>query len=158
MANGKNKFFNRGEWTMKTTIGFSCAVNHDLTVAKMITAGKYDFVVGDIPRWFSKSGHGLVEVTFELVHLNLNIAFDEAVRELNKRDLRPADFTELLAFGAAFPEEQRKYPIVELGSAAWVYGANSVVSLYSSENTERYIHIVHWTGNLSSCRILAVRK
>ncbi len=62
----------------------------------------------------------------------------EVLAEMKNRGLRPATLPELLAFGAQFPDEQRKYPIVALGSA-WKYfeGCNFVPALVGQDNERR---------------------
>lgn len=55
-------------------------------------------------------------VAFEVVQFDFGISTADALVELDKRGLRPATDEELVAFAKAFPDEQRKYPIVALGS------------------------------------------
>ncbi|HEY4476338.1 MAG TPA: hypothetical protein VI954_02465, partial [Candidatus Paceibacterota bacterium] len=52
----------------------------------------------------------------ELVQFNRYISTDEALRELDKVGMRPAELHELLAFGEKYPDVQREFPIVALGS------------------------------------------
>jgi hypothetical protein len=66
----------------------------------------------------------------------------------------PATHVHGLAFGATFPEEQRKYPIACLGSSAQVYGRRLVVCLdwYGAErDLDRCSWGVYW-------RVLGVQE
>lgn len=56
------------------------------------------------------------EIEFELVHLNKDMSTEAVLSELDRQRLRPALYEELLGFAKRYPEEQRKYPIVALGS------------------------------------------
>ena len=104
--------------------GFSILVDYTHSLAQMIAAGKYDSVNSDITEKnfpVAKVPTGLptkVDLKLELVHLNRTISSNDAVQELKKQGLRPATLPELLAFGATYPEEQRKYPIVT-HSSVW---------------------------------------
>jgi hypothetical protein len=134
-------------------------INRGLSLREMVEAGHYDWVNDDITaERFPIKGSGSVETSFELVHFNRNIESDEAVKEMAKRGLRPADLAELLAFGAAFPEEQRKYPIVELGSVARIGGSRYVACLYR-DDSRRSLSLLRWGGSWDAdYRFLAVRN
>lgn len=96
---------------------FPVKIDYDLSLEEMIEAGKYDWVNSDIiVENFPIKGSGLVELEIELVHFGRYINSEAALKELDQMDLRPATLPELLAFGAAYPEIQREFPIVALGS------------------------------------------
>jgi hypothetical protein len=138
---------------------FTLTVNYSLTLMQMIAAGHYDWVNSDItPKRFPAHGHGKLELIAELVHFDRNISSDDAVAELERRGLRPATITELLAFGAAQPKKQRKFPIVALGSVAELGGERDVPYLYGGAASRRlglHWRSVDWRGD--SC-FLAVRN
>jgi len=50
------------------------------------------------------------------VHLNRIATDEQALAEIAKRKVKPATDLEVMYFGKQFPEEQRKHPIVGLGS------------------------------------------
>lgn len=133
-------------------------VNRDLSLAEMISAGKYDCVNDGITtERFPIKGRGVADTSFKLVPLDRNIESDEAVEELAKHGLRPADLAELLAFGAAFPEEQRKYPVAGLGSVAKVDGRRYVADLNGS-GSKRVLGLYRWDGGWGDVfRFLAAR-
>lgn len=96
---------------------------HRLTVDRsqplqnMIAAGKYDWVNFNItPEHFPAGRSGVTEAEAVLVHFDRSITTGEALGELERANLRPADLPELLAFGAQHPDVQREFPIVELAS------------------------------------------
>ncbi|MDP3729825.1 MAG: hypothetical protein Q8R26_03740 [bacterium] len=96
---------------------FPTKVNYDLSVESLVEHGRYDWKNRDIISDSFRTGRkGEANLSLELVHLNQEITSEEVLKELDKRGLRPAELHELLSFGIKYPEEQRKYPIVALGS------------------------------------------
>lgn len=141
---------------------YSVTINYDLSFPGMITAGHYDWVNSDITeKHFPVKGEGTTkEVTIELVHFNRAMgSSDEVIRELDKRGLRPATIEELLAFGAKYPELQRQFPIVALGSIWRRLGRRYVPCLWGN-SSERNLSLPFWFGYRWSdyCRFLALRK
>jgi hypothetical protein len=57
-----------------------------------------------------------VEVSAKLFHFSRDISSDDAISEMDKAGYRPATLMELLVLGILFPELQRQFPIVALGS------------------------------------------
>jgi len=134
---------------------YSAIVDCDLSLAEMIAAGKYDFTNEDITaRRFPITGKGKVNINFILKHFGEDLSTRYALEELDNADLRPATIEELLAFGAKYPDEQRKYPIVALGSVARdLYCFSSFddqVAVIDKNNDSR--------GNHDFVRILNLRK
>lgn len=138
---------------------YPVAVNYDLSLAGMIRAGRYDWVNSDITgEHFPVNGVDTKEVVFELVHFNQDMSSDDVLRKLDKRGMRPATIEELLAFGEKYPELQRQFPIVALGSVWRRLDDRDVPYLYRY-GSERDLHLYwfedRWSGNF---RFLAVRK
>ncbi len=139
---------------------YTATVDYGMSLADMIKAGKYDWVNDDITvEHFPITGSGKVEVSFELVHLNKSISSKEVLLHMEKNNLRPATLAELLAFGAKYPEKQREFPIIALGSS-WVNrdGNRRVPYLYGYDS-ERYLDL-SWFGGawVVYYGFLAVRK
>ncbi len=63
---------------------------------------------------------GIHEVTVEIVHFNREISTDEALRELDRMGLRPADLHELLAYGEKYRKPDSSKPVAALDSF-WVW-------------------------------------
>lgn len=126
----------------------------------MIAAGNYDHRNSHITAEnFPITGNGQVTTEIVLVHFNRDIESDDAVKEQEQMGLRPATLPELLAFGAKYPDVQREFPIVALGSS-WVdpFGDRHVPSLDRWDD-ERELYLDYyddgWDGD---CRFLAVRS
>lgn len=139
---------------------YSLVVDYSKSLSEMIAAGKYDWVNDDITaKHFPVMGNGQAEIVPQLVHFNRSISSDTAIAELNSRGLRPATLPELLAFGAKYPELQRQFPIVALGSV-WVRlsGSRCVACLHGV-GVERDLG-PSWCGDgwHDGCRFLAVPK
>ncbi len=139
---------------------FSVTVDYAQSLANMVRAGNYDWVNSDITeKHFPVKGEGKTEKELHLVHLNRAISSDDAVRELDKMGYAPAKIEDLLALGASYPELQRQFPIVALGSV-WrrLLGHRHVPCLWSY-TAERYLRL-HWLEGdwREDHRFLAVRK
>ena len=70
------------------------------------------------------------KVAFECVHMDRDASTDEVLAEMDRLGLRPALYEELLGFAKKYPNEQRKYSIVALGSGTDVRGGPGVACLW----------------------------
>lgn len=140
-------------------------VDYSMTLGQMIAAGGYRWRNDDInDERFPLLGEGKVENTVELIHFNRPISSNDAEKELDKMGFRPAIIEELLAFAAAFPETQRKSPIVALGSVAKIGPVPPIdddryVVYLGMHGSGRRLSL-NWRGDEWSgiFRFLAVRK
>jgi len=105
-----------------TLTKFPITVDYDQTIEEMMKAGNYAWIqfdwreeVGVKSELERASHHGTDEVEMVLVHFNRRMWSREALHELARIDLQPANVPELLAFGAAYPNIQLEYPVVALG-------------------------------------------
>ncbi len=98
------------------------------------------------------------EIEFELVHLNKDVSTDKALAELDKQGLCPALYEELLAFAAKYPELQKQFPIVALGSVCR-YDDDLYSPYVRWNDVERDLDF-YWIddGWCDRYRFLAVRK
>lgn len=96
---------------------YPVTVDYSLSLARMIAAGQYRWVHTDITGDnFSTTGVGQAQVNTVLVNYR-HIMFTPAILgDLSRRQLRPATISELLAFGATYPEKQQERLIFALGS------------------------------------------
>ena len=160
VATGSNK--SREELRAFLGLGplvLSVIVDYTMSLADMIKAGKYDWTNHDITeKRFPVKGEGKKETAVELIHFNRVMNSNQVEQELDKMGLRPGTIEELLAFGATFPETQRKFPILALGSVAEISGGR-VVAYLDGGGSERRLRL-YWPDNDWSvvCRFLAVRK
>ncbi|MCX6786409.1 MAG: hypothetical protein NTU85_01140 [Candidatus Kaiserbacteria bacterium] len=142
---------------------FRLTVDHNKSLAEMIAAGRYDWTNDDITaKRFPITGEGLVEFEARYFHFDRNISSEDAVKKIEQTDKEnpwmSAKIEHLLAFGEKFPEEQRKFPIVALGSVAGVRGDRGVPCL-GRDGSRRGLGLHWWSNDWGSgCRFLAVRK
>lgn len=95
-------------------------VDYTKTIEQAIADGKYDWKDSDItaknfpisPEMIGKKS----DVSAKLFHFNRDISSDDVISEMDKSGYRPATLMELLVLGILFPELQRQFPIVALGS------------------------------------------
>ena len=94
-----------------------------------------------------------------LVRFEQRMTSEDVLRKLGDEGLRAAELPEFLAFGAAYPDVQRKFSVVCLGSV-WKdrKGARNVASLYTASEG-RYLDLHWWDdGWYSYSRFAALCK
>lgn len=139
---------------------FPVVVNYDLSVEEAINLGHYQAVHTDITSKnfpSARSGQAALEVV--LVRFEHRMRSEDVVQELEKEGLRPADLPEFLAFGAKYPDVQRKFSVAGLGSV-WKdrKGYRSVPCLYEASEG-RYLDLHWWDdGWYSYTRFAAIHK
>lgn len=109
----------KGVLTSKDRIsdGYPISVNYDRSVEDGVSAGQYDWSDEDInSKNFPTNQKGTKEVAMRLIHFNCIIPVSDVFRELKDIDCRPAEIHELLAFGEKYPEVQRQFPVIGIGS------------------------------------------
>lgn len=154
---------------MKITVAFlqasvyPVAVDYGKTVEEMVSAGHYDRKNDDInSRNFPVKGEGTkgtINVNLELVHFNKSVRSKDVLAHLEANGMRPATVEELLAFGATYPEIQREFPIICLGSF-WVGPDDDRYMPCLRRGGSRRVLGLNWFGYSwgEVCRFLAVRK
>ncbi|MDP3999303.1 MAG: hypothetical protein Q8P76_01755 [bacterium] len=138
-------------------------VDYTRPLANMIKEdGRFDYVNSDITeKNFQINRRPNGEAEMKVYHFNRDIDSDEAIREMDKEGYRPAELPEGLAYAKANPDEQRKYPIVLLGSLSVWRGfiGDRRVPCLCGVGVERDLDLGWFCGGWDSrCRFLAVRK
>ena len=139
------------------------SIDYSMSLEAMIAAGKYDWKNGNITaNEFPVEGTGIIRFETKVFHFDRNISSGDAVAAIKADDPRnpwePAKIEHLLAYGAKNPEDQRKYPIIGLGSVALVRGGCFVPCLGGSVVGRRLG--IYWRGDGwdGYGRFLSVRK
>jgi hypothetical protein len=143
-----------------TPDSFVLAMNYDEPIESLVLAGRYDYANSDITSLhFPTKRSGAANLAGRLVHFNRAMSTKEAVKELGEMGLRPGELHELLAFGIRFPEEQRKYPIIGLGSAWQNPHGFRCVPYLDRDGSERSL-VLYWleVDWFDRCRFLAFPK
>jgi hypothetical protein len=139
---------------------FPVEVNYDLPLAEAVDAGRYAGVHGEItPQNFPPSRHGQAKLEIVLTRYEQRMTSEQVLSEMSRAGLRPAELPEFLAFGAQFPDMQRRFSIIGLGSV-WQdrKGYKNVPCLYEASEA-RYLDLHWWNdGWYSYTRFAAVRK
>ena len=139
---------------------YPLSVDYDLSVENAVKLGQYNWTNGDITgKNFPTTRTGKVEVVVELIRFNCAISTKDAQRELDQRGYRPAELHELLAFGEKYPELQRQFPIVALGSVWQGRDGDRDVPCLVGDGSGRGLDL-GWVGDdwCEVCRFAAVRK
>jgi len=139
---------------------YKAVVDYSMSLAEMIAAGNYDWVNSDITaKNFPFSGEGKVEVEYVLVHLNRTASTEDVLAEFARLGLEAPNIAEFLAFGTKYPDLQRQFPIICLGSVWRVDGGGRRVPSLRSRGGDRRLHLNDYGRDWGdACRFLAVRK
>lgn len=135
-------------------------VDYDRSVASGIEAGKYNWSNSNITDdHFPNAGSGKSDVEVIIVNYGKDMSTKNVFKDLDKRNLRPATLQELLAISEQYPDKQRDFPIIALGSV-WQSpsGDRNVPCLDGiGSNLELVLRWIDggWDG---ICRFAAVRK
>jgi hypothetical protein len=141
-------------------VGFRVLVNYDLSIRGSIAAGKYDEIwkFGENYKDFDpkkdikcpKSKRtGQSEIEIKLFHFDKEMTLKQVISKMKKEGYRSADITELLAFGAQYPDEQNKYPIVAPGIVTSYDGW--MRSAFANKTVELTAHGLKRILSLSDC-------
>ena len=129
------------------------------TVAELIKLGNYDWANDNITdEHFPQKQEGEESVDIVLAHFDEGMESDDVLSSFAEHNLRPATVPELLALGAAQPDLQREFPIIELAEF-WgdSYGNRYVVYL-NRDIDDRNAHLAWYNyGWNEACRFAAVR-
>lgn len=139
---------------------FPVTINLDMSLADMIKAGDYGWVNENImAEHFPVEGEGEYSVELEYYRFDRAVRGAEAIKLLDEAGFRPATLAELLVFGATHPEEQRKFPIVAVGSSWRVRDSNLYVPCLCGHSGGRSLGLC-WFGREfdSDYRFLVARK
>jgi hypothetical protein len=139
---------------------YSVTVNYDRSVEDGVKAGNYDWVNNDITsEHFPMKRTGIEELSLHLVHFDRNISTEDALKKLDLMGLRPAELQELLSFGENYPDVQREFPIIALGSVWRSPAGYRLVSFLGRGGSDRVLYL-GWRGHGwgDVCRGAAVRK
>jgi hypothetical protein len=141
---------------------FRFTIDYDRSIEAMIAAGHYDWVNDNIAKCFQIRGSGIVHFEGRYYHPNCSISSENVVTGIEELDTEnpwmPAETEHTLAFGAQFPDEQRKRPVIGLGSVAVVGGYRRVLALVGGASGRR-LNLRWWDNEWGApCRFLAVRK
>ena len=136
-------------------------VDYEGSVDAGVEAGYYDWAGSDITfENFPTKRNGTAEIEMKLIHFNLTISTDKVLRKIENAGYRPAELQELLVFGEKYPEIQRKFQIIALGSVCRDENCSlGVVPVLHTTNSKRRLDI-HWFRQLwdETYRFAAVRK
>ena len=138
---------------------YPITVDYNMTLEEMIAVGHYDWKNEDITsKNFQAVGTGKVGLDAQLIHYGKNMGSEAVLADLGQRGLRSATIAELLVFGAKYPELQRQFSIVELGSVAQI-GDDRCVACLVRGDRQRCL-CLSWFGHVwdADYRFLAFRK
>lgn len=97
---------------------YPVSVNYVRSIEDGIRAGQYDsrFICGSFSMFCPAKKMGISDRVIEIIHFDRKISTEDALMMLDIMGYRPAGLHELLAFGERYPNVQREYPVVALGT------------------------------------------
>lgn len=144
---------------MKKKNVYSLTVDYSCSIEDAVKAGNYDWKNRDInSRNFPTKKSGIAEVDVELLHFNRDMSMEEVLAELDKRGLRPAELHELLKLEEKFPNLQRKFPIIALGSVWRSPGGARGCPYLGRVRFKRGLNLTWIGSSWDGCRFAAIRK
>ena len=135
------------------------AVDYSLSYDQMIALGCYRYIDERIiPELFSQGVMEKKTVLVELMHFGCLMLSDEVLNEFESAALRPATFTELLAFGVMTSNQRGFGPILAMDSRIIVSGERCVACIMESFDG-RALQLRCW-GDVwrSHCNFLGVHQ
>jgi hypothetical protein len=143
----------------QTNQTFFFEVDYAQSLEEMIAAGRYDWVNGSLnAKLFPVVGKGAVEFEAVLFHFGKGISSDAAKKQIEAAGYEVGKIEHILSFGANYPDEQRKFPIVGLGSVAEI-GVDRLVPCLDRGGSKRGLNRTWWGSTWPAhCRFLGVRK
>ncbi len=139
---------------------YRTVVDYSQTFDQMVAVGDYGWESEHaVSANWPISGEGEVEHEMVLLHFNRTMTSDEVLTYMKQEGLKSAKVEDLLAFGAAHPETQREFPIVELGTVWLCFGGGRYVLCLSRGDRSRDLNVdwrvSDWHGY---CRFLAIKS
>lgn len=130
-----------------------------LSFAERIKRGDYGWANSDLTeKKFPITADQVGEWEWKLFHFNRSISSEEAIRLIQEDGFEAGQIGHILTFGEIFPEEQRKCPIIGLGSVAKTFLFRIVPGLWHDDGW-RKLNLdwsdVDWHGLY---RFLGVRR
>lgn len=137
-----------------TTKELELEVDYGKTITELKEEGKYNFVSNSIteenfPKDASKKGKVKLKAILVCVHKDATLIEVNAI--LDRENLRGGDLRELMTFGVAYPDEQRKAPVVA-SNARWAGSGDDGVPFLVAWYGERELNLGgrahHWSSVL----------
>lgn len=133
-------------------------VDYGMSVETLVLLGRYDLAnINVTSQNFPTKRRGETELSIVLAHFNRLTEDDEVIRELDKVGYRPAEAHELLAFGVKYPDIQREFPILALGSVWRSSNKYPFILCLDSYGTRR-LKLSSCGAWSKVCRFAATRK
>ena len=134
-------------------------IEPDLAFEDRITRGNYGWRNSDLTeKKFLVTADQVGEWEWKLFHFNRRISSEDAFGLIQEDGFEPGQIGHILTFGEINPEEQRKYPIIGLGSVAEVLLDRFVPVLWYDD--DRRGLCLSWFDRYwgDRCRFLGVRR
>jgi hypothetical protein len=107
-------------------------VDYSRSIEDSLGAGRYDWLSSRVTSVsFPSAETGQGRISAVLIPFSPQASLDYVLHLPAAAGMRPATFKELLAFGEAYPDVQRKLPVISLGSSV-----DLMVTIYHRESSQ----------------------
>lgn len=130
----------------------------DIAFEERVQRGNYGWRNGDLTEErFPVTADQVGALEQKLFHFNRSLSSAQAIQEIRDAGYAPGQTGDILAFGERFPQEQRRHPVIGLGSVVTVYGSLSVPALWF-DGDRRTLDLIWYDGDWHrNYRFLGVR-
>ncbi len=137
---------------------YPVVIDYHQSLAEMIQAGRYDQVHTDITSKNFPADTLTSYPTLTFIYFSWSVSTDEVTKEMSRLRYRPATLVELLALGVNYPDLQKNFKIVALGSS-WTTRASHFSPYLWQEAGQRILKLDYADLNWEvGVRFLAVHK
>lgn len=146
---------------MSQMTAFQVTVDYRIPLPELIAAGRYNWIDREITvDRFTPTGKGSLVFEVKLFHLNSKTLSERAANAINEfqdcHPWQPGSIEHLLSFGAKYPQEQLKYPIIALGPKVETFGRT--VPRIDARGRWRRLDLSWWDRAWNEvCRFVAIR-
>lgn len=122
---------------------------YSATVDQLVKESKFDgYVNSNInDQNFPEAQKPDEDKPINLVNFGIYLSSEDVSKNLDELDLKSATTKELLSVSIAHPDEQRKHPIVALGSVWQNYYGNRYAPVLDEYSDERSLDLNYWDGD-----------
>jgi len=134
-------------------------IEADLSFEERIKRGHYGWRNSNLTeKRFPVTAEQVGDWEWKIFHFDRDISSEEAIRLMKEDGYDAGQIGHILVFGEKYPEEQRKFPIIGLGSVAEVDPDRCVPGLWCVDGRSELF--LRWFDGvwLRRCRFLGVRR
>lgn len=136
-----------GDLSMVSVTSHLLYVEYEMSVKDAVKLGRYDKTDSNITAENFPTNRTGADIVMKLVHFNTVVSSKDVLSELYKMGYRPAELHELLTFGQMYPDVQRGFPVVALGSVLRRWFRRRLVPCLFGDDSWRVLTLDWFSGD-----------